>query len=109
MESTEVSIIVPVYNSEKYLRRCIDSILAQTFTNFECILIDDGSTDSSSVICDHYRQSDDRIVVIHQENSGVSATRNKGIEMAKGKYICIFDSDDYIQRNMLRKTCSCNK
>jgi len=100
MESPELSIIVPVYNAEKYLRKCIDSILAQTFTNFECIIVDDGSTDSSSDICEHYSQADTRIIVVHQENSGVSAARNKGIEIARGKFIGIVDSDDYIQINM---------
>jgi len=103
MESPELSIIVPVYNADKYLDRCIESIIVQSFTNFECILINDGSTDGSSVICDQYRKSDDRIIVIHQENSGVSATRNKGIEMARGKYICFVDSDDYLQSNMYEK------
>ncbi len=103
MESPELSIIVPVYNSKKFMPGCIDSILAQTFTNFECILVDDGSTDGSAFICENYRQSDDRIIVIHQENSGVSAARNKGIEIARGKYICFVDSDDYIQKNMYEK------
>jgi glycosyltransferase involved in cell wall biosynthesis len=103
MNSPEVSIIVCIYNAEKYLSRCIDSIIAQTFTHFECILIDDGSTDNSLSICERYRQSDDRIIVIHQENSGVSAARNKGIEVARGKYIYFVDSDDYIQQNMYEK------
>lgn len=97
----EVSIIIPVFNSEKYLGRCIDNILAQTFTNFECILINDGSTDSSSIICEKYRQSNNRIIVIHQENSGVSISRNRGLDVARGKYICFVDSDDYVEKNML--------
>jgi len=100
MKLPEVSIIVPIYNSEKYISKCIDSIIAQTYTNIECILIDDGSTDSSLFICERYHQSDDRIVVMHQENAGVSATRNRGIEVARGKYVCFIDSDDYIQKNM---------
>ena len=100
MNLPEVSIIVPVYNSGKYISRCIDSIVSQTFTNFECILIDDGSTDNSLLICERYHQSDVRIVVIHQDNSGLSATRNKGTELARGKYLCYVDSDDYIQNNM---------
>ena len=100
MNLPELSIIVPIYNSEKYLIRCVDSIVSQTFTNFECVLIDDGSTDNCSFICDRYSQSDNRIIVIHQENSGLSATRNRGMEMAKGKYVCHVDSDDYIQKNM---------
>jgi glycosyltransferase involved in cell wall biosynthesis len=106
MESPEVSIIVPVYNSEKFIYRCIDSILAQTFTNFECIFNDDGSTDKSSAICENYSKSDNRFIVIHQENSGVSATRNKGLEIARGKYICFVDSDDYVKNNMLEKLVS---
>ena len=100
MNSPEVSIIVPIYNSEKYLSRCVDSIVSQTFDNFECILIDDGSTDSSSSICERYNKSDDRIVVIHQENAGLSVTRNRGMEIARAKYVCHVDSDDYIQKNM---------
>lgn len=100
MKLPEVSIIVPIYNSEKYLSRCIDSIISQTFSNFECVLIDDGSTDSSLFICEHYHQSDDRIIVIHQENEGLSVARNRGIETARGKYICFVDSDDYIQKDM---------
>lgn len=100
MKSPEVSIIVPIYNSEMYLSRCIDSIISQTFNNFECILIDDGSTDTSPFICDRYSESDDRIVVIHQENSGLSVTRNRGMEIARAKYVCHVDSDDYIQKNM---------
>ena len=103
MKLPEVSIVVPVFNSGKYLSRCVDSIVSQTFSNFECILIDDGSTDNSLFICERYRQSDDRIIVIHQENSGVSATRNKGLEIARGKYICFVDSDDYVQENMCEK------
>jgi len=85
------------------MRKCIDSILAQTFTNFECILVDDGSTDGTAVICENYRKSDDRIIVIHQENSGVSDVRNKGIEMARAEYICIVDSDDDIKNNTYEK------
>lgn len=103
MESPEISIIVPIYNTEKFLPRCFDSILKQTFTNFECILIDDGSRDKSLVICENYRQQDDRIIVAHQENSGVSIARNKGLEIARGKYVCFIDSDDYIEKNMLEK------
>jgi len=100
MKLPEVSIIVPIYNSEKYLSRCLDSIISQTFDNFECVLIDDGSTDNSSFIYDRYGQSDNRIIVIHQKNSGLSATRNRGMEIARGKYVCHVDSDDYIQKNM---------
>jgi glycosyltransferase involved in cell wall biosynthesis len=103
MKSPEVSIIVPIFNTEKYLPRCIDNILIQTFTNFECILIDDGSTDNSLTICKQYSQSDSRIVLLHQENSGVSESRNRGIELARGKYVCFVDSDDIAEKNFCEK------
>lgn len=92
----EISIIVPVYNVEKYLPRCIDSILAQTFTNFELILVDDGSPDNCGAICDEYAQKDSRVVVIHKENQGVSSARNRGLDVAQGKYIMFCDSDDKV-------------
>ncbi len=91
-----ISIIVPAYNVEKYLSRCIDSVLVQTFSNFELILIDDGSTDHSSEICDKYAAKDSRIKVIHKENGGQSSARNTGLEIATGKYIGFVDSDDWI-------------
>jgi glycosyltransferase involved in cell wall biosynthesis len=96
----DISIIVPVYNAEKTLRQCLDSILAQTFTDFECILVDDGSTDTSSEICDEYAQKDSRIQVLHKLNEGVSAARNDGIKAARGEYIAFVDSDDYILPEM---------
>lgn len=96
-----VSIIVPVYNVEKYLERCIDSLVNQTLKDIEIILVDDGSTDSSGRICDEYAKKDKRIKVIHKENGGVSSARNKGIEKSKGKYIMFCDSDDWIEHNML--------
>lgn len=92
----KVSIIVPVYKAEKYLNRCVDSILAQTLTDFECILIDDGSPDNCPAICDEYAKKDSRIKVIHQKNSGVSAARNRGIDEANGDWIGFVDSDDWI-------------
>lgn len=92
-----ISIIVPVFKAEKYLSKCIDSILAQTFKNFELILIDDGSPDSSGRICDDYALRDDRIYVIHQVNSGASAARNVGLKVAKGEWIGFVDSDDWIE------------
>lgn len=98
----EVSIIVPVYKVEKVLHYCIDSILNQSFTNFELILIDDGSPDNSGVICDEYAKNDDRIIVIHQDNGGVSSARNAGIDKAKGEYITFIDSDDFIDKNYLK-------
>ena len=97
----EVSIIVPVYQVEKYLRQCIDSILAQTFTNFELILVDDGSKDGSGKICDEYAEKDERINVIHQKNSGAAAARNNGMNKMTGKYFTFIDGDDYIAPNMV--------
>lgn len=95
-----LSIIVPVYNTGQYLNRCLDSILNQTFEDFELLLIDDGSQDFSSVLCDQYAQIDKRIKVFHKDNEGVSAARNDGISMAQGKYIGFVDSDDYIDLTM---------
>ena len=92
----KLSVIVPVFNTEKYLRECIESILNQTFTDFELILVDDGSTDKSGVICDEYAQLDDRIRIIHQENAGVTRARKRGVEIALGEYITFVDSDDWI-------------
>ena len=98
---------MPVYNTEKYLRRCVDSILAQTFTDFELLLINDGSTDSSGAICDEYTQKDSRVRVFHKENGGVSSARNIGLDNAKGEYIAFVDSDDYIDNRMYE--CLYNK
>jgi glycosyltransferase involved in cell wall biosynthesis len=95
-----ISVIIPVYNTEKYLRRCINGVLSQTFTDFECILIDDGSTDDSPAMCDAYKDNDDRIRVIHKKNEGISAARQLGIEEAKGKYSIHVDSDDTIDKDM---------
>ena len=97
-----VSIIVPVYNTEQYLRRCIDSIVNQEYTDFELLLIDDGSKDSSGVICDEYAEKDARVRVIHKENSGVSDSRNCALDHAKGKYIQFLDSDDWITPDATR-------
>lgn len=96
-----ISVIVPVYNVEKYLSKCIDSILIQTFTDFELLLIDDGTPDRSGEICDAYAKLDHRIRVFHQLNSGLSASRNVGIDNAKGEYIVFIDSDDYVEKNYL--------
>ena len=95
----EISIVVPVYNVEKYLKRCVDSILAQTFSDFELILVDDGSKDDSGLICDELKNTDDRIKVIHKENGGLSSARNAGIEASKCKYIGFVDSDDFIAKD----------
>lgn len=94
-----LSVIVPVYNTEKYLNRCIQSIVNQTYKNLEIILIDDGSTDNSGNLCDKWAKKDDRIIVIHQKNAGVSSARNVGLDIAKGEYITFVDSDDYIENN----------
>lgn len=96
----KISVIVPVYNVEEYLKRCVDSILAQTFTDFELLLVDDGSTDSSGKICDEYAKEDSRIKVFHKENGGLSSARNYGIEQATSPYIGFIDSDDYIECDM---------
>lgn len=96
MRSPEISVIVPVYNAEKYLNRCIDSILAQTYTDFELLLIDDGSTDNSGKICDEYAEKDTRIRVFHKENGGASSARNVGLDNACGEWIAFADSDDYV-------------
>lgn len=96
-----VSIIIPVYNSQSYLEQCVDSVIQQSFQDWECILVDDGSTDGSSILCDEYIKKDQRLKVIHQENLGVSAARNTGIEIAKGKYLTFVDSDDWIDEDYL--------
>ena len=101
MNIPKISVIVPVYNVEKYLHRCIDSILTQTFTDFELLLIDDGSKDNSGKICDEYAEKDKRIRVFHKENGGVSSARNLGLDNAGGEWICFADSDDWVKNNWL--------
>lgn len=101
MASPKISIIVPVYNVEKYIRRCLDSIAAQTFSDWECICVDDGTPDYSGKICDEYAQKDSRFVVIHKENGGVSSARNVGLDVAKGEWICFCDSDDWVEKDYL--------
>lgn len=96
----KLSIIVPIYNGEEYLRRCIDSILSQKYTDFELILIDDGSTDNSLSICKEYAETDSRVVVHHKDNEGLVAARKTGLSLAKGEYIGFVDCDDYIDSNM---------
>jgi glycosyltransferase involved in cell wall biosynthesis len=97
-----ISVIVPVYNVEKYLRQCVDSILAQTYPDFELLLVDDGSPDSCPAICDEYAAADSRIKVIHKANGGLISARNEGIRAATGEYICIVDGDDWADENMLK-------
>lgn len=96
-----ISIIMPVYNAEKYLNRSIESIMNQTYNNIEIILVNDGSTDNSLEICTNYQEKDNRIKLINQENKGVSFARNKGIDESTGDYIMFIDSDDYIEKNMI--------
>ena len=97
-----ISIIVPVYNVESYLERCIESILNQSFKEFELILVNDGSTDSCKDICNEYKTKDKRIKVIHKENGGLSSARNAGLDIARGKYIGFVDSDDFINKDMYK-------
>ena len=97
----EISVIVPVYNVERYLTRCIDSILAQTYQNFELILVDDGSTDGSGTLCDSYMKKDSRIKVIHKKNGGLSDARNSGIDAAEGEFLSFIDSDDWVRPDFL--------
>ena len=101
-----ISIIVPIYNVGEYLPRCIDSILSQTHENLEIILINDGSTDNSGKICDEYAKKDNRIIVKHQENAGVSTARNAGLDIAKGEWIGFVDADDWIEPSMFEKLLS---
>lgn len=98
-----VSILVPVYNVEAYLPQCIDSILAQTYTNLQVVLVDDGSTDSSWLVCKAYEEKDDRVEAFHKENSGVANTRNFLLEKVKGDYVLFVDSDDWIESDMVEK------
>ncbi len=102
-----VSIIVPVYNAERYLNQCVDSILAQTFSDFELLLINDGSKDHSGEICDQYAQKDNRVKVFHLTNGGVSKARNYGLGKATGEFITFTDSDDWMEANTL-ETYTCN-
>lgn len=104
----QVSVIVPVYMAEAYLHRCVDSLLAQTFTDFEILLIDDGSPDRSGEICDEYARKDKRVSVFHKENGGVSSARNLGIRKANSQYICFVDSDDFVGMDYLNHLMSGN-
>lgn len=97
MDDLKLSVIIPVYNVENYLRHCLDSVLTQTYRNLEIILVDDGSKDASGMICDEYAAKDSRIKCVHQENAGVSRARNRGLEMASGDYYHFLDSDDFIE------------
>lgn len=103
MNNPSISVVVAVYQAEKYIKRCLDSIMAQTFTDFEVLLVDDGSLDSSGVICDDYATRDSRFRVIHKQNEGVSRARQTGLDAAKGKYIIHADPDDWAEPDWLQK------
>lgn len=98
-----ISIIIPVYNVERYLHKCINSVLCQTYKNIELILVDDGSTDHSGKICDEYSNGYTNVSVVHQKNAGVSSARNKGLDIAKGDYVFFLDSDDFLELNAIEK------
>ena len=100
MGQKKISVIVPAYNMEKYIERCLDSLIGQTYHNLEIIVVDDGSNDQTGILCDRYAKKDPRILVVHQENQGVSQARNVGLSRATGDYIGFMDSDDYIDPNM---------
>ena len=97
----KISVVIPMYKVEKYLKKCIESVLKQTYTNLEIILVDDGSPDKCGEICEEYKKKDSRIKVIHKENGGLSDARNKGIDVATGKYVTFIDSDDFIEENYI--------
>ena len=101
----KITVIIPVYNVEKYLRKCLNSVLTQTYTNLEVILVDDGSPDNCPAICDEYAAQDERVRVIHQMNAGVSAARNAGLDAATGDYVGFVDSDDWIEPDMYETLC----
>lgn len=103
IEEKKISVIVPIYNVEKYLDKCINSIVLQTYKNIEILLIDDGSTDKSFYICEKWKKKDYRINVIHKSNGGLSDARNYGLNIASGEYVCFIDSDDYIEKDYIEK------
>lgn len=103
MQTPLISVVVPVYNAEKYLVRCMESLLRQSYQNFEILLVDDGSKDSSSDICDRYAQQDSRVQVIHKPNGGVSSARNLGLDRMRGEYCVFVDSDDYVSSLLLQR------
>lgn len=105
----KISVIIPVYNAEKYLTKCLNSIVNQTYTNLEIILVNDGSKDSSLNICYEYKKKDDRIKVINNDNHGASYSRNCGISISTGEYIMFIDADDYIENNFIERLITCNE
>ena len=104
-ENQLISVVVPIYNVEKELERCVESLLKQTYTNLEIILVDDGSTDRCPQICDEYLNEDGRVLVIHKKNGGLSDARNEGLIKASGKYVMFVDSDDYLGLDACEKLC----
>lgn len=106
MRKGVVSVILPIYNVEKYLNRCVKSIVNQSYKNLEIILVDDGSPDNCPTLCEDWAKRDSRIKVVHKENAGLGYARNTGIENATGDYICFFDSDDYIALDAIEKAYS---
>ena len=98
-----ISVIIPVYKVGEYLERCVDSVINQTYTNLEIILVDDGSPDNCGKICDEYAEKDNRIKVIHKENGGAASSRNKGLDISTGRYICFVDSDDYVEKGFIER------
>ena len=103
METKKVSIVVPVYNVEKYLQSCIDSLVSQTYLNLEIILVDDASTDNCPAICDEAARKDGRIKVIHKNNGGAASARNAGLNIVTGDYVCFVDSDDYVENKYIQR------
>lgn len=103
MKEDLISVIVPVYNVERYLKKCVESILQQTYKNLEIILIDDGSTDNSGKICDDYLKIDKRVIVIHKENGGLGSARNAALDICRGEYIAFIDSDDWVEKDFIAK------
>ena len=106
MEGILITIVVPVYNVEKYIEACLYSIMKQTYKNIEVVIVDDGSTDKSGDICDDFSKIDSRAKVVHQSNIGLSGARNKGISIASGKYITFVDSDDLLYPTYIEKLCN---
>lgn len=102
LDKALISVIVPVYNVEKYLKQCLDSLLAQTYSNIEVIMVDDGSQDSSRIICDEYAEKYDNFYVIHKKNAGLGMARNTGLEYIQGQYVAFMDSDDYLEENCIK-------
>ena len=99
----KISVIIPVYNDEKYLEQCVESVLTQSYHNLEVILVDDGSTDATPAICEDFRRQDDRIRVIYKQNEGIGASRNTGLAMATGDYILFIDHDDWLLEDHIQK------